>query len=488
MQRKNTIVMMMVALLIGLFGIQSYAGEEPIKIGWAEIDITPTDSFLPIDLRGQMQARVTSTVNDPLTATALAIESDSGEQWILVSIDTVDLGPGGGREWWPMDHEGMLVPLRDSLKGRLSGFDLSKLTLVATHTHTAPYLNETIRHYYPTQEPIKNNPYYDFVKGKLSLVVQQAWNNRAYGGLSFEKGEAAVGFCRIVKYTDGHHEMYGSTTRSVFAKILTLLAHLFSNFSSEGSTIHPDFAGMLPPYDHTLELMYTADQNGVLTGIMINIVSPSQVVESMHYLSADFWYDVKQQLRQIYGNDIFILPYGGAAGDMAPRDLEGTWATRNKIGKMIADSVRERYPFAMNAIKYQVKMGHIVRNVNLTTKSYYHTNHPVYNQSRPTYLTEIHAVRLNNTAWVNNPFELFNAWGKAIQNGSVATQTIIAQMSGLNRGGYLPTKESLGGYAYSEKTEHGWCDHIGGQELVENSVDMINGLFGSDTAPIAREK
>ena len=132
-------------------------------------------------------------------------------------------------------------------------------------------------------------------------------------------------------------------------------------------------------------------------------------------------------------------------------------------------------------------MAHVVRNVNLTTKSFYHTNHPVYSQSRPTYLAEIHAVRLDNTAWVNNPFELFNAWGKAIQNGSMATQTIIAQMSGLNRGGYLPTQEAVGRGAYSEGTEHGWCDHIGGQQLVNNSVDMINGLFASDTAPIARD-
>ncbi|MCW8820853.1 MAG: Ig-like domain-containing protein, partial [Sulfurovum sp.] len=359
-----------------------------------------------------------------------------------------------------MDHEGMLIPLRDSLEGTLSGFDLSKLTLVATHTHTAPYLNETIRHYYPTQEPIKYNPYYDFVKEKLKLVIQQAWNNRAYGGLSFEKGEAAVGFCRIVKYTDGTHVVYGDTTR-------------------------PDFAGMLTPFDHTLELMYTSDMNGILTGIMINIVSPSQVSEGAEYLSADFWHDVRLKLKQTYGDNIFILPYGGAAGDMSSRNLEGTSPTRNEIGEMIADSVRERYPFAMNTIKYKVEMGHVVRDVYLTTKSYYQNNHPVYSQPRPTYLAEIHAVRLDNTAWVNNPFELFNAWGKAIQNESVATQTIIAQMSGLNRGGYLPTEEALHEGVYSEQTTDGWCDNIGGQQLVDNSVEMINSLFVDDTAPVA---
>jgi len=131
---------------------------------------------------------------------------------------------------------------------------------------------------------------------------------------------------------------------------------------------------------------------------MINIVSPSQVVEHAYYLSADFWYDVRQQLRQTYGNDIFILPYGGAAGDRSPRDLEGTWATRDEIGEMIAESVRERHPFAMNTIKYQVEMGHVVRDVNLTTKSYYHTDHPVYGISRTNYLVEIHAVRLDSAA------------------------------------------------------------------------------------------
>ncbi len=453
--------MIVVGLFIGLFGIQSYAGEEPIKIGWAEIDITPTESLLPIDLRGQFNARVTSTVNDPLTATALAIESDSGEQWILVSIDTLDLGPGGASEVWPMDHEGMLVPLRVSLEGTLPGFELNKLTLVATHTHTAPYLNETIRQYYPTEEIIYN-PYYDFVKEKLELVVQQAWNNRAYGGLSFEKGEAEVGYCRVVIYTDGTHILYGDTTL-------------------------PTFAGMLTPNDPTLELMYTTDLNGGLTGIMINIVAPSQKVEGESYISADFWYDVRQQLRQTYGNDIFILPYGGAAGDMSPRNLEGYSPTREEIGERIADSVRDRYPFAMNTIKYQVEMGHIVRNINLPTKSYYQSFHPVYGEPRTTYLVEIHALRLDNTVWVNNPFELYNAWGKAIQNGSVATQTIIAQMSGLNRGGYLPTEEAVSGGAYGGETANGWVDPLGGQQLVDNSVDMINDLFEDGTAPVARD-
>jgi len=450
-------VIIVVGLLIGLFGTQGYAAEQPFKIGWAQIDITPPSNLLPIDLRGQMHARVTSVVGDPLTATAFAMESDSGEEWILVSVDTNDLGPGGGREWWPMDHEGMLAALRGTLGGKISDFNLNKLTLVATHTHTAPYINETIRHYYPGQEPIKPNPYYDFAKEKLSSVVQQAWNNRAYGGLSFEKGSAAAGFCRIVKYTNGAHEMYGDTKRA-------------------------DFAGMLTPDDHTLELIYTFDQNSTLTGIMINIASPSQKVEGGEYLSSDFWHDVRQKLRQTYGNTIFILPYSGAAGDMSPYNLEGSSPTRDEIGERIANSVRAQYPIAANKIQYQMDMRHSVRDINLTTKSHYHTIHPVYGQPRTAYPVEIHAVRLGNTAWINNPFELFNAWGKAIQNGSAATQTIIAQISGLNRGGYLPTQEAVGKGAYSEETEHGWCDHIGGQQLVNQSVEMINGLFKGDTA------
>ena len=54
-----------------------------VRIGWAGRDITPRR---PVLLRGQFNMRIATRARDPLTLTAMAIESD-GEQAVFVSVD-----------------------------------------------------------------------------------------------------------------------------------------------------------------------------------------------------------------------------------------------------------------------------------------------------------------------------------------------------------------------------------------------------------------
>ena len=61
----------------------SKALQNKILIGWASKSITPTK---PVVLSGHFNARVTQDVNDPIMATALAIET-SDDQAIMVSCD-----------------------------------------------------------------------------------------------------------------------------------------------------------------------------------------------------------------------------------------------------------------------------------------------------------------------------------------------------------------------------------------------------------------
>ena len=56
-----------------------------LKIGWAQADITPPEPCL---VCGQFFARISEEVWDPVTATALALESGP-EQAVLVSCDLV---------------------------------------------------------------------------------------------------------------------------------------------------------------------------------------------------------------------------------------------------------------------------------------------------------------------------------------------------------------------------------------------------------------
>ncbi|MEQ9210790.1 MAG: hypothetical protein RLN96_13320, partial [Pseudomonadales bacterium] len=55
-----------------------------MQIGWSSVDITPD---APVYLSGQRYSRISEGVKDPITATALALESDSGEGVVFMSID-----------------------------------------------------------------------------------------------------------------------------------------------------------------------------------------------------------------------------------------------------------------------------------------------------------------------------------------------------------------------------------------------------------------
>ena len=98
-----------------------------LLIGWASKDVTPAR---PVALAGQFHVRISKYVNDPITATALAIESAGEnvveEQAIMVSCDLVGI------------EQEIQARLRDMVKLELPEFDTSKLFLNATHTHTGP--------------------------------------------------------------------------------------------------------------------------------------------------------------------------------------------------------------------------------------------------------------------------------------------------------------------------------------------------------------
>jgi hypothetical protein len=93
----------------------------------ATVEITPNK---PVALDGQRRVRISKTPATHIYATALALESREDDraldQAIMVSCDPVSI------------RQGIVAKVRDKLAGRLSGFDLKKLFLSATHTHTAP--------------------------------------------------------------------------------------------------------------------------------------------------------------------------------------------------------------------------------------------------------------------------------------------------------------------------------------------------------------
>ena len=429
-----------------------------IMIGWASADITP-DS--PVQLFGQYGERISQGVHDPLYATAMAIESASGDmQSIMVSMDILE------------GTFNLQKDLRNLLSGKLPGFNLKNLIISATHTHTAPY---------PFTSPDRSQPAglmtgdeyrNQILLPKLTDIVVAAWNNRAAASVGFAKGSADVGYSRICVYQDGHQVMLGSI------------------INDKGSP----FVGFEGGNDPSLNLMYCFDTDGNIKGIVINIACPAQDVAGLSVISADFWGEVRRQLQVKYPG-IFILEQCSAAGDQGPWNLSAgekgdtSWIRRLTHASIIVDEMNRLFNSAQSSRQLSVELNNQVRDYTLTQKACYGIS---------PFTWELHTMRIGNVVFANNPFELYISYGNAIKAQSMAAQTFLVQLSGTasddflikytNNGnflyagymaGYLPTAEAVAGGAYGAHDENGRVGPTGGTQLVSQTVLQINSLFTS---------
>ena len=469
-----------------------------LTIGWGIEDITPTG---PASLYGQYYERISEYIQSPLKITAFAIESvnkkGEKEQAIMVSMDLIYT----------------LRPLQDELKTKVSNlipdFEIRKLFINATHTHSAPY-------------PELTSEYGMLLLDRLVKVVVAAWTSRKPAGISNAFGYAVVGHNRRVVFADGTAEMYGDTTRS-------------------------DFVGIEGSADPGVDMLFCWDLDKNLTGIILNVACPAQVTEAKYYVSADYWGEVRKQLAEKFSEDIYVLAQCSAAGDISPRDLTCAYRTDEpnmwdipgtvEIGKRLSGLVASSYAEAKDRIEIMVDFRHSVKDIELPTRrvsleeyekalrtvneicsrepensdspetawnrflreiqenekkreygpwdnktSDYGWLRPqelvlaqYQNQDKDNlYRIELHVMRLGKVAFATNPFELFVDYGFAITSQSKASQTFIVQFSG-DSGGYLPTERALRGGGYSAMANY--IGPTGGQVLVNETIDLINSMW-----------
>jgi len=443
--------------------------------GWASISITPGR---PVALEGQVRTRISQHVQDPVTATALAIEARDGDtvidQAILVSCDLAAIRPG------------IQEPLRERLRGKLPGFDLRKLVLNATHTHTAPVVTPGL-YQIPAEGVMQPADYLRILTDRLAEVVVRAWEARAPAGVSWSLAHAVVGHNRRPVFADGKAVMYGKTSQ-------------------------PEFRHIEGYEDHSLHLLFFWDAKARLVGVMINLACPSQVVESASYVSADFWHDVRALLRKRHSKELFVFPMTGAAGDQSPHLLLLNQAEarlrsrlglseREEIGRRISNAVDEALAVAKKDVRTEIVFRHKVEDLRLPLRKvtredseqarqaiaaspegflgtrYRSIIHRYEHQDSETdYPMELHVLRLGDIAIATNPFELFLDYGLQIQARSRAEQTLVVQLAG-GSGFYLPTARAVAAGGYGTELRSSLVGPEGGQILVDRTVAAINSLF-----------
>ena len=481
---------------------QARASNDALRIGWAQIDVTPQEPVLVV---GQFHARVSEGVMDPITATALAIESN-GQQVVFVSADLVSVPP----------------ELADAVRAHLqSDVDPEAIVMSGTHTHTGPDVRVPLARGGDTscgvgvELPVM--PIEDciaWVAERIARAVDEAWQRRALGKVAYGLGHAVVGRNRRWVDAEGVSTMYGNTDTPAFRHI-------------EGYE------------DHSVNVLAGYDAAGALTGLVVNVPCPSQVDENLFVLSADYWHETRQELRRRLGEGIFVLGQCSAAGDQSPHPLyekrarERMWELAGKtqrevIAERIADGVAgvleligstaagdlplcrvtERLEVPVTGLtqqqadaaqaeaeewdkRYEDERAKLEKDPALKDEPRWYV--PVTRAFRranwfrsvvarfeqqaeaPTQTLDLHFVRLGDVAFATNPFEYYLDHGVHIKCRSHATQTFLVQLAG--RGTYVPSERSTRGGGYGSVPASNPCGSDVGRLIADKSVEIINGLF-----------
>jgi hypothetical protein len=279
----------------------------------------------------------------------------------------------------------------------------------------------------------------------------------------------------------------------------------------------PGFSHIEGYEDHSLDLLFFWDSNGKPTGIGINVSCPSQSVEGASYVSADFWHDVRVELRKRYSEGLFVYPMTGASGDQSPhlllhkraeqRNIERRGIqVRQEIARRIVSAVADVFEIASKDVQTDPTFIHKVEDLRLPVRKISATEAelarkeiaraPQGNAAVRTnvisrnqrvleryarqekeleYPIELHVLRLGEVAIATNPFELYLDYGLRIEARSRAEQTFIVQLAG--RGMYLPTERALAGGGYGTEAYVSLVGPEGGDVLVERTIEAINSLW-----------
>ncbi|MFH1968730.1 MAG: hypothetical protein ABIJ53_00250, partial [Verrucomicrobiota bacterium] len=121
---------------------------------------------------------------------------------------------------------------------------------------------------------------------------------------------------------------------------------------------------------------------------------------------------------------------------------------------------------------YDSKLHHfvLIRNAEAVIKRWAERN-----ESRD-YKMELHTLRIGDTAFCSNPFELFLDYGLRIKARSRARQTFVVQLC-CGSAAYLPTPKAEKHGGYGGLIINGIVGSEGGEKLVDETVTSLNALF-----------
>ena len=461
-----------------------------LKIGVARGDMTPPKS---VPLWGQFNLRLSQGVETPLTVNVVALESD-GDSAMFVCVELVAVSGD------------LFSAVQTKVAAKDTSINVDKLIVNATHTHTAPtpVLDSPKL---PVSDTIMDYPeVIDFTAERIADTIVEAWQNRKPGKIAFGLDFGVIGWSRRIVYADGHAQMYGNTNQ-------------------------PDFRGIEAMEDHDIGSIFFLDANDKMLAVAVNVACPSQVVEGRSNINADFWHPVRETLSKRFGENLVVLGWCSAAGDIAPRpmyrkaavermnslrELDEMPEIARKIDRAVADTweaVRKTastdIPLVHRSATLPLPMRKVTEDEYVQAKAEckkvaaalyanpdkapaevdwmaggWHggviKRYEAQQQNADVrFPSSVHVVRLGETAIFTNQFELFTDFGIQMKARSPAVQTFVIQLTGAVNtiGGYLPTERAVRGGSYSAIIQSTPVGPEGGQVLVDETLKIADELF-----------
>jgi hypothetical protein len=469
-----------------------------LYIGHATIDITPK---LPVALMGQFELRIAHTTETPLTASVIALESREGRRphdaAIMVSCDLIGI------------TSEMLKMVRDEVHRQIPELDVRKIFMNATHTHTAPVLEDDVkasfRYHIPKQGVLQVAECNNFMAQRVAEAIVKSWKNRRPGSVTWGLSHAAVAYNRRAVYADGSAQMYGKTNL-------------------------PEFLNLGGMEDHDVNMLFFWDKTNKLIATTIAVACPAQEAEHHSAINADYWHFVREKLKLRFGSDLCVLGWISAAGDQSPRPIyriaaeERMIRLRNlshleEIARRIVLAVEEAYQTVKEDRHTKVQFIHKVETLTLPCRLVTADEYLLAKAERdkaaaqiaadslaandvfapmtwyadvvnrfekqkvnpkPNVEAEVHVLRIGDIVVCTNEFELFTDYGIRIQARSNALQTFVIQLAagtGATGPSYLATERAAKEGGYSAIVQSNLVGPEGGQLLVDRTVQLINHMF-----------
>ncbi|NMC20057.1 MAG: hypothetical protein GYA33_06505 [Thermogutta sp.] len=457
-----------------------------LRVGSARVDITPDR---PVALDGQRHLRISREAATPITAGVVAIEAaeegQAREQAVLISCDLVHI------------HPDVLKAVREKVSSRVVDIAPDRIVVTATHTHTAPVTGEG-KYDIPAEGVMQPREYVEFLSDRIAEAAAEAWRTRRPAKVGWGQGHAVVGQNRRAVYADGSAQMYGNTQV-------------------------PQFRGLEAREEHTVDVLFFWDAEDRLIAAAIDVWCPAQEMESLSVIHADYWHPVRETIRKDFGEQVVVLGWIGAAGDVSPHamyekaaderlyKLRGTTRLQ-ELGRRIAQAFREAYEAASRDVRTDVPFRHAVEELALPYRvitaeeaeaarremekfadqpkerwNFLWHQRVVFRFERQQagiqdeFTMALHVLRVGDVAVAFNPFELFTEYGLRMKARSPAVQTVVVQLAGTGDcpGGYLPTEEAVRGGGYSAVPQSTLVGPEGGQMLVDRTVELIGRLWSN---------